>query len=183
MSIDRPGVSPAISDSGFSQGSRTTKRWSGAGLVSSSGGVNPVTVEVGDFEEIDLGNHDPGDDDSKSRLKPAPTELNGLGIKRSRSPFESAETTKFWRKTSPKRASMGPGLSATPDSPTKSSGGESSRPTSKRGSTIPAPLKLDAISNGHTAHTRKISRHRRTSSEMERVYDSDDSVPPETVFT
>jgi hypothetical protein len=29
---------------------------------------------------------------------------------------------------------------------------------------------------------RKLSHHRRTSSELERVYDSDDSVPPETVF-
>ena len=30
---------------------------------------------------------------------------------------------------------------------------------------------------------RKISRHRRTSSEIDRMYDSDDSVPPETVFS
>jgi hypothetical protein len=29
---------------------------------------------------------------------------------------------------------------------------------------------------------RKLSHHRRTSAERERVYDSDDSVPPETVF-
>ena len=180
MSIDRPAASPAISDSGLSQSSRTTKRWSGVGLISSSGGgLNAVSVEVGDFEDIDLGrDHDPGDDESKPRFKRNQPELTGLGIRRSRSPFESGESSKVWRKTSPKRGSIGLGT----DSPNRGSISESSRPTSKRGVTVPGPLSLEAISNGHTPNMRRVSRHRRTSSEIERVYDSDDSVPPETVF-
>lgn len=180
MSIDRPAASPAISDSGLSQSSRTTKRWSGVGLISSSGGgLNAVSVEVGDFEDIDLGrDYDPGDDDSKPRFKRNQSELTGLGIRRSRSPFESGESSKVWRKTSPKRGSIGLGT----DSPKRGSVSETSRPTSKRGITVPGPLGLDAISNGHTPNMRRVSRHRRTSSEIERVYDSDDSVPPETVF-
>ena len=36
--------------------------------------------------------------------------------------------------------------------------------------------------HGALSGVRKISRHGRTSSEIERVYDSDDSIPPETVF-
>jgi hypothetical protein len=180
MSIDRPAASPAISDSGLSQSSRTTKRWSGAGLISSSGGgLNAVSVEVGDFEDIDLGrDHDPGDDESKPRFKRNQSELTGLGIRRSRSPFESGESSKVWRKTSPKRGSIGLGT----DSPNRGSISENSRPTSKRGVTVPGPLSLEAISSGHTPNMRRVSRHRRTSSEIERVYDSDDSVPPETVF-
>ena len=184
MSIDRPAVSPAISDSGFSQSSRTTKRWSGGGLISSSGsGVNAVTAELGDFEDIDLGSHDPGDSDSKSRLKRNQTELIGLGMRRSRCPFENAEPSsvgKVWRKASPKRASVGTTLMT--ESPTRSSGGDSSRPSSKRGLTVPVALSLDSMSNGHISNVRKGSRHRRRSSEIEKVYDSDDSVPPETVF-
>lgn len=185
--MERPAASPALSDSGLSQGSRATKRWSGAGLISASsgGGLNAVSVELGDFEDIDLGkDHDPGDDDSKPRIRRNQSELTGLGIRRSRSPFESGEaphTPKFWRTTSPKRASHGLSVDSN-DSPSKSSVSGSSRPSSKRGFTAPGPLSLDAISNGHTTNIRKVSRHRRTSSEVERVYDSDDSVPPETVF-
>lgn len=186
MSIERPSVSPAISDSGFSQNSRTTKRWSGGGLMS-SGGLNAVSVEVGDFEDIDLGGHDPGDDDSKSRLKPTQNELTGLRIRRARSPFEtgdSLKTAKFWRRASPKRTSMGPGLGPTGESPTRSSGSDGSRPSSKRGLTAPGPgpWSLDSISNEHSSNVRNVSRHRRTSSEFEQGYDSDDSVPPDTVF-
>ena len=184
MSIDIPSISPALSDSGFSQSSRTTKRWSGGGLISSSGGgLNAVTAELGDFEDINLGGHDPGDGDSKSRSKSNHTELIGLGTRRSRYPFENAEPSKVgkvWRKTSPRRTSMGTTLKA--ESPTRSSGGESSRPSSKRGLTVPAALSLDSMSNGHASNVRKASRHRRRSSDIERGYDSDDSVPPDTVF-
>ena len=184
--MERPAASPEISDSGLSQGSRATKRWSGAGLISSSGGgLNTVSVEFGDFEDIDLGrDRDPGDDDSKPRLKPNQTELTGLGIRRSRSPFESGEssnTPKPWRTASPKRASHGLSVDSG-DSPSKGSVSGNSRPSSKRGITVPGSLNLEAISNGSTTNLRKASRHRRTSSEVERVYDSDDSVPPETVF-
>ena len=184
MSIDRPSVSPAISDSGFSQSSRNTKRWSGGGLISSSGGgFNAVTADLGDFEDIDIGNFDPGDDDSKPRLKRNQAELTGLVMKRSRCPFENAEPStlgKVWKKTSSKRTSTGTTLMA--ESPTRSSGGEGSRPSSKRGLTVPPALSLDSLSNGHTSNVRKVSRYRQTSSEIEKVYDSDDSVPPETVF-
>ena len=184
MSIERPAVSPAISDSGFSQSSRTAKRRSGGGFISSSGdGVNAVTAELGDFEYIDLGNHDPGDDDSKPRLKRNQTELTGLGMRRSRCPFENVEPStagKVWKKISPKRASVGTTLMA--ESPTRSSGGEGSRPSSKRGLGVPPALSLDTMSNGHTSNVRKVSSHRRTSAEFEKVYDSDESVPPETVF-
>jgi hypothetical protein len=187
MSVDKPAVSPAISDTALSQSSRTTKRWSGAGLISSSGGgLGSVSVELGDFEDIDLGrDNDPGDDDSKPRMKRNQTDsVSGFGIGRSRSPFETsdASTTKSWKKTSPKRQTIGLGIVPVMGSPTRSSGGESSRPTSKRGATAPVPLSLDSISNGYTANMRRISRHRRTSSEIEKIYDSDDSVPPETVF-
>lgn len=184
MSIDRPAVSPAISDSGLSQGSRTR---SGTGLISSSGGgggLNAVSID-GDFEDIDLGGHDPGDDDSKARLKPNQNEVKGLGTRRSRSPLEVGELSnigKFWRKASPKRMPVGPALGPMVESPTASSGGESPRPCSKRGFTGPGPLSLDAISNGQTSNVRKVLRHRRTSSDVEKVYDSDDSVPPDTVF-
>jgi hypothetical protein len=185
MSIDVPSVSPALSDSGFSHSSRTTKRWSGTGLISSSGGgINAVSVELGDFEDIDLGkDHDPGDGDTRPRIRQSQTELTGLGISRSRSPFENNESSnvpKLWRKSSPRRTSVGLGVPV--DSPPRSSGGENSRPSSKRGVSVPGPLTLDGISNGHTANVRRMVRHRRTSSEIERVYDSDDSVPPETVF-
>lgn len=185
--MERPAASPALSDSGLSHESRATKRWSGAGLISSSGGgFNTVSVEFGDFEDIDLGRvRDPGDDDSKPRLKRNQTELTGLGIRRSRSPFQSSETSstpKPWRTTSPKRASHGLSVDSG-DSPSKGSASAgSSRPSSKRGNTVPGSLNLEAISNGATTNIRKVSRHRRTSSEVERVYDSDDSVPPETVF-
>lgn len=186
MSIDRPAVSPAISDSGLSQGSRTTKRGSGVGLMSSSGGggINAVSVD-GDFEDIDLGGHDPGDGDSKARLKPNQNEAKGLGTRRSRSPFEVGEVSnigKFWRKASPKRTSAGPALGPMVESPTGSSGGESIMPSSKRGLTGPGPLSLDSISNGQTSNVRKVLRHRRTSLDIEKVYDSDDSVPSDTVF-
>lgn len=181
--MERPAASPAISDSGLSQGSRATKRWSGAGLISSSGGgLNTVSVEFGDFEEIDLGKDcDPGDDDSKPRLRRNQAELAGLGIRRSRSPFESGDTPKLWRTTSPKRASHGLSVDSG-DSPGKVSVNGSSRPSSKRGVSFPGSLNLDAISNGQTTNVRNVTRHRRTSSEMEGVYDSDDSIPPETVF-
>lgn len=188
MSIDKPEVSPAISDTAPSQSSRTTKRWSGAGLISSSGGGHGmVSVELGDFEDIDLGrDHDPGDGDSKPRLKRGQTDsVSGFGIGRSRSPFETPDAStpkKNWKKMSPKRQTVGLGIGPVMGSPTRSSGGEGSRPTSKRGATAPVPLSLDSISNGYTANMRRISRHRRTSSEIEKIYDSDDSVPPETVF-
>jgi len=183
MSVDRPAVSPAISESGLSHSSRN-KRWSGGGFISSSGGGGGLNVssELADFEDIDLGGHDPGDGDSKPRMKRHHSELTGLGIRRSRSPNDanpggesSSNSSKFWRKTSPKRNSI---VGLAPESP-KSSGGESSRPSSKRGLTA---LNLESISNGNPSNMRKLSHHRRTSSELERVYDSDDSVPPETVF-
>src|SRR5271170_1321140 len=180
MSIDRPAVSPAISESGFSHSSRN-KRWSGGGFISSSGGGGGLNVssELADFEDIDLGGRDPGDGDSKPRMNRQPSELTGLGIRRSRSPNDTTtggeSSSKFWRKTSPKRNSI---VGLAPESP-KSSGGESSRPSSKRGLTA---LNLESISNGNTSNMRKLSHHRRTSSELERVYDSDDSIPPETVF-
>lgn len=184
MSIDRPAVSPAISESGLSHGSRN-KRWSGGGFISSSGGGGGLNVssELADFEDIDLGGRDPGDGDSKPRMNRHPSELTGLGIRRSRSPLDntlesSSNSSKLWRKTSPKRNSI---VGLAPESP-KSSGGESSRPSSKRGMTVPGSLNLDSISNGNTSNMRKLSHHRRTSSELERVYDSDDSIPPETVF-
>jgi hypothetical protein len=180
MSIDRPVASPAISDSAFSHSSRaTTKRQSGVGLISSSGG-NAQAVELGDFEDIDLGSHDPGDDDTLT-VKRGATDFTGLGIRKSRSAFEPADSgAKLWRKSSPKRGSFGAGgLSAglTVGSPTKSSEGGNSRPTSRRGPSLSGLAEIGVI-----VGMRKISRHRRTSSEIERVYDSDDSIPPETVF-
>ena len=183
MSIDKPAVSPAISESGFSHSSRN-KRWSGGGFVSSSGGGGlNVSSELADFEDIDLGGRDPGDGDTKPRINRHHSELTGLGIRRSRSPLDtnpetSLNSSKSWKKVPPKRNSM---VGLAPESP-KSSGGESSRPSSKRGMTVPGALNLDSISNGNTSNMRKLSHHRRTSSELERVYDSDDSVPPETVF-
>ena len=179
MSMDGPALSPAISDSSFSQSSRTTKRWSGGALI--LGG--PVSVELGDFEDINLGRYNPGDGGSKLRVKSPRPELSGLGSRVSRPPFESAESpnaVKVWRKPSPNRTSVGPILMA--DSPTRSSGGESSRPTSKRGLTVPAASTLDALPNGLTTSGRRVSRHSRTSSEIETTYDSDDSVPLDTIF-
>ena len=184
MSIDRPSASPAISDSGFSHSSHN-KRGSGGGFLSSSGGGGGLNVssELADFEDIDLGGHDPGDGDSKRRINRHHSELTGLGIRRSRSANDttaetSSNSSKHRRKTSPKRNSI---VGLAPESP-KSSGGESSRPSSKTGITVLGAMNLDSISNGSTSNTRKLSHHRRTSSEMERIYDSDDSVPPDTVF-
>jgi hypothetical protein len=184
MSVDRPAVSPAISESGLSHSSRN-KRWSGGGFISSSGGGGGLNVstELADFEDIDLGGRDPGDGDSKPRIKRHHSELTGLGIRRSKSPLDttpgesSSNSSKYWRKASPKRNSI---VGLAPESP-KSSGGESSRPSSKKGA-VPGSLNLESISNGNTSNTRKLSHHRRTSSGFEMVYDSDDSVPPETVF-
>jgi len=189
MSIDRPAVSPAISEhSGPSYGSRTTKRWSGAGLISSSGGggSNAVSVELGNFEDIDLGqDRDPGDGDSTPKIRRGQSELTGLGISRSRSPFDGADSpngSKFWRRQSPKRGSVASASGQTMDLPVKSATKDGSKLTSKKGISRPGPLALESISNGHHPSMRKISRHRRTSSEIERTYDSDDSVPPETIF-
>src|SRR5579859_2852780 len=182
MSVDKPAPSPALSDTTPSNSSAPNKRWSGAGFLSSSGGgVNAGIVELGDFEDIDLGrDNDPGDGDTTPKMKRNQGDVMGLGILRSRSPFESAESGKFWRKTSPRRTSLGLGLGPNGNSPTKGTASEGSRPTSKRGSTASIPITFEGAANGHPA--RKVSRHRRTSSEIERVYDSDDSVPPETVF-
>lgn len=190
MSIDRPSVSPALSDhSGPSFGSRTTKRWSGAGLISSSGGtgLNAVSVELGDFEDIDLGqDRDPGDGDTTPKLRRGQSELHGLGISRSRSPFDGNETpngSKFWRRQSPKRGSIASISGSSVDQPAKSGNRDSSRPISRRKPSIPSSLNLENVTNGHLTNAQKPSRHRRTSSEIDRMYDSDDSVPPETVFS
>src|SRR5271154_3265303 len=106
MSIDRPTGSPAMSESGVSQSSRTTRRWSGVGLISSSGGggINSISAELGDFEDIDLGqNHDPGDDGSRPASKRNQSDVAGLGRNRSKSPFDNSGSAKVWRKPSPKR--------------------------------------------------------------------------------
>ena len=182
MSADRPAHSPAISDSGISQSSRATRRLSGLGLVSSSGGGGNIpSVEPGDFEDIDLGSHDPGDGD-KPPLKRNTIDLAGLGIRKSRPAFDSADSAKPWKGHTPKQGSFGNAAAMGAlivGSPTKSSEGSgSSRPTSRRGLTVPGPSGDSGVSSG----MRKISRHGRTSSEIEIVYDSDDSIPPETVF-
>jgi hypothetical protein len=183
MSIDQPAVSPALSDySGPSYGSRGTKRWSGAGLISSSGGNGPnaVSVELGDFEDIDLGqDRDPRDGDITPKLQRRQSELHGLGISRSRSPFDGTDSpngSKFWRRHSPKRGSIASVSNNGIDQYARKDG---SRPPSRRKSSVPNTLILE---NGHITNLRKTSRHRRTSSEIDRMYDSDDSVPPETVF-
>lgn len=186
MSIDRPSVSPAISDSGISQSSRATGRRSGGEFISSSSGCpNTLSVESGDFEEIDLGCHDPGDGDSKHRSYRNQTEVMGLGIRPSRSPFEAAETspTNFWRKSSPKRTSAGVGAGGhLGEFPKRNSSGETPRPSPNRVVTVPGLLTSDSASNISTPNPRRIAHHRRTSSEIEKVYDSDDSVPPETIL-
>ena len=179
MPVDRPAHSPAISDSGISQSSRATRRISSAGPVSSSGGGgNILTVEVGDFEDIDFGSHDPGDDD-KPPLKRNATGLAGLGFRKSR---PNADSLKLRRGHSPIQGSFGHAAAVgvlTVGSPTKSSEGSGgSRPASRRGLSVSGPIS----ENGVLPSMWKISRHRRTSSEIEIGYDSDDSIPPETVF-
>jgi len=181
MSIDRPTESPAMSESGVSHSSRNTRRWSGVGLISSSGGggINSISAELGDFEDIDLGqNHDPGDDGSRPASQRNQSDVGGLGRNRSKSPFDNSGPVKVWRKTSPKRQNVIPVQNG---SPTRSPSRDAIRPTSKRTGKLPPPLPLGSLSNGQTSMLRKIS-HRRTSSEFERTYDSDESVPPDTVF-
>jgi hypothetical protein len=169
-------ASPPASESGASQGSRVAQRWSGGALLSSSGGGPTVIAsDMGDFEDIDLGGHDPGDGDSKPRLTPEPRTLG-----RSRSPFEVVES-KFWKRASPKRGSSSPGTETAP-SPIRNSASETSRPSSKRDLNSQQPLVHDLSHNGHLSVRAVVRGHRRTSSEFERIYDSDDSVPPDTVF-
>lgn len=182
MSADRqalsPAASPAASESGHSYHSRTTKRGSGTGLVY----ANTLPAELRDFEDIDLGNHDPGDGDSAPRLTRARSDTGGVGMKRSRSPYETSDGPKSYRRSSSKQGSISSGFGKGSESPSRSSGGDTSRPSSKRGLTVPSSL--ETIPNGIATNMgRKGSRHRRTSCETDRNYDSDDSVPPGTVLT
>jgi hypothetical protein len=174
------GLSPSISEQTRESPSTARKRWSGTGFHSSSGGPTSAFIEPGDFEEIDLGKEqDIGDGDRKPRVRRNNSDFTGLKS-RSRSPFDTGDGAngKVWRTASPKRGSLPAQSIAAKDALLKNLTNSHARPNSKRG----LSLSLEPISSGHTPNMRKTSRHRRTSSEIEGSYDSDESIPPETVF-